>query len=970
MNARIAVLAGLGLSAPCAGAEGIDFARDIQPILSENCFQCHGPDTRKRKADLRFDSRAGAFRVKDGRAVIVAGRSGESELLRRLRSLDPDEQMPPPESNRHLSTAQVELIRRWVDEGAVWAEHWAFKRPQRPPLPNSDPNVGSGHPRLEGSVASPCNPIDLFIRKRLADEGLSPSPEASGEKLIRRVTLDLTGLPPTPEEVDEFLADSSPQAYERLVDRLLHSPRYGERMVWEWLDGARYADTNGYQGDPTRSMHYWRDWCIKSLNDNMPFDQFTLWQIAGDLLPQPSVEQLIATGFHRNHMLNGEGGRIAEESRVEYVQDRVETTGAVWLGLTLNCCRCHDHKFDPLTQRDYYQLAAYFNSIDESGATDAHPFARPVLELPSPEHDAKLAEAKRREEAAHSAAESDGDGTWKTLDPIEFSSANGAVLTRRGDGVLVVGGANPLKDTFAVTVAAALQTITAIRIEALPDDSLINHGPGRADNGNYVLTEVRLDGSEFASAEIDFAQNETHQGPTLFDKNVETGWAVMPRFGERHQAVLVLKEPLTRQSSSGRLSIHLDCLSGHRQHVLGCFRLSATDAPRPTLAQPAPEAKKRRDEARRAREAVEKSAPKTMIMRELVQMRPTHILERGAYDKPGQSVEHGTPAALPPLPADAPRSRLALARWLISPENPLTARVTVNREWARFFGTGLVKTAEDFGIQGERPSHPELLDWLAVEFVESGWNLKRLHRLIVTSATYRQSSQAIGPSAPTIERDPENRLLARGARFRLSSWMLRDQALSVSGMLEEQLGGAAVKPYQPAGVWEDATFGQIGYQQDQGEALYRRSLYTFWRRIIAPTMFFDVASRQTCTVKTGRTNTPLHALITLNETTFAEAARRLGERLLLDKGFTTDRQRLSQAFRLCTARTLSIDEESVLVSALNRLREKFAADLKSAEKLITVGESKPDASLSPVELAAWAGVSSLLLNLDETLTKE
>ncbi|MGI8603412.1 MAG: PSD1 and planctomycete cytochrome C domain-containing protein [Verrucomicrobiales bacterium] len=965
MKVWVAAFPVLVLCQPPARAAAVDFAREIQPILSENCFQCHGPDSKERKADLRFDTREGAFRIKDGRAVIVAGRSAESELLRRLLSQDEDEQMPPPNSNRHLTPAQIALIKQWVDEGAVWAEHWAFTRPQRPALPGNL-KEGSSQSRLGLSLAPPCHPIDAFIGQRLGQEGLAFSLEAPRATLIRRVTLDLTGLPPTPEEVDGFLNDSSPQSYRKLVDRLLKSPRYGERMVWEWLEAARYADTNGYQGDPTRSMHYWRDWCIKALNDNMPFDQFTLWQIAGDLLPQPSQEQLIATGFHRNHMLNGEGGRIPEESRVDYVQDRVETTGAVWLGLTLNCCRCHDHKFDPFTQRDYYQFAAYFNSIDESGATDAHPFARPVLDLGSPEYDAKLAEAKQREEAARAAADADRGSGWTTLDPVEFSSAHGATLARREDGAVVVSGVNPLKDTFTVTVTATLPTLTALRIEALPDDTLVNRGPGRADNGNYVLTEVRVDGAEFSSAEVDFSQNDTHRPPTLFDKDSETGWAVMPRFGERHEAVLTFSQPL-EISPSRRLAIRLDCLSGHPQHVLGCFRLSATDAAQPKLSQPGAETKKRLDEARKARESVEKSAPKTMVMRDLPQPRPTYILERGSYDKQRERVEPATPAALPALPGNAPKNRLALAHWMVSPGNPLTGRVAVNREWAKFFGTGLVKTAEDFGVQGERPSHPELLDWLAVDFVESGWDLKQLHRLIVTSAAYRQASQV---TAALAERDPGNRLLARGPRFRLPSWMLRDQALAVSGLLVEELGGAAVKPYQPPGVWEDATFGQIGYQQDRGQALYRRSLYTFWRRIVAPTMFFDVASRQTCAVKTGRTNTPLHALITLNETTFVEAARHLARQLLLDPNRGTDERRLSQAFRACTARTPSIEEMRLLVSALDRLRRNYFADPQAAEKLINVGESKPPPSLAPVELAAWTGVCSMLLNLDETLNKE
>ena len=906
---RIAILLLANAGSIFAGA--IDFSRDIQPILSENCYHCHGPDAKARKAELRLDQKEGAMRSQDGVKVVKPGDSKASELIARIFTTDADDVMPPVKSNRVLTVAQKELLRRWVDDGAKWGEHWAFVAPLRTAVPTiSDFGFRiSGWKKREPARTEeigkretalgqwPKNAIDHFTLDRLLAEGLAPSPEATPEKLCRRLYLDLTGLPPTPGEVDAFvkaftaageeergrqghketrregdtetgLAASPPRplspkdrAVENLADRLLASPRYGERMVWEWLEAARYADTNGYQGDPTRAMWYWRDWAIGAFNANMPFDKFTIEQIAGDLLPDPARGQLIATGFHRNHMINGEGGRIAEESRVDYVQDRVETTGTVWLGLTFNCCRCHDHKFDPILQREYYQLAAYFNSIEESGANDSGGLAKPILSLASPEQDKELAELDRK-----------------------------------------------LKEA----------------------------GAARSE------IEKRLRAVQSA--------------------------AVNPK---------AKKNP----------------------------ELAAAD--------------KIAESAKKARADFEKAMPRTMIMRERAEPRDTFILVKGAYNQYADKVAHGVPAKLPPLPADATKNRLALARWLVAPENPLTARVTVNRLWQQFFGTGIVKTADNFGVQSDAPSHPELLDWLAVDFRESGWDVKRMVRLVVTSATYRQESGAgnqksevggqksevggqksevggqksevggqkseVGGQKPErspgasltsdlrfptsdFERDPENRLLARGPRHRLPSWMLRDQALAVSGLLVEKVGGPPVKTYQPPGVWEDATFGQIKFSQDHGEALYRRSLYIFWRRIVAPTVFFDVANRQGCSVKTGRTNTPLHALITMNDITFVEAARALAQRTLLAPG--DDAARIAVMFRRCTARLPSENESRVLLERLRILRETYREDGDAAQKLLAVGESKADASLPAAELAAWTGIATIALNLDETLSSE
>lgn len=1001
-----------------AAEKPVDFSREVLPILSENCFLCHGPDAKTREAELRLDSFAGATAK-----AIVPGNSDDSVAIRRIYSSDPDERMPPPAAKRSLTEEQKQVLKRWVDEGAQYAKHWAFTPPVRPPVPVA------GGARLQTDTANAAaplrNPVDAFVAARLAAEGLQLSPAAEKAKLLRRLALDLSGLPPTLEQLDAFLADPSDAAYEQAVDRLLESPRYGERMVWEWLDAARYADTNGYQGDPTRAMWYWRDWAIAALNSNMPFDQFTVEQLAGDLLPAPTLEQLVATGFHRNHMINGEGGRIAEESRVEYVQDRVETTATVWMGLTLTCCRCHDHKYDPFTQKEYYQLAAYFNSIEESGANDAGGLANPVLALVSPELQRNIDALKSQEQEAEQALAAlqqqvsgeqpqwektllGGDGrlaapSWTPLTATVLTSEQGAALAQQDDRSILAAGANPATDDYLITVQPQAEAITGFRLEALPDASFPSQGPGRAENGNFVLSELTLqaDGRpvELSAVAADFSQ-QGWDAAGAFDGNPASGWAVLPEFGKPHSLVFAPRTPLgqTGGTEGMPLSFRLAFRFGG-QHSLGRFRLSATADPpelvrlpeniRTILARPAGErseaerqqltqfyldshpllaaAKSRRDTSRKARGDAEKSAPRTMVMRDRAEPRETFVLAKGAYNAPGDKVEHGVLTGLSPLPAGLPANRLALARWLVAAEHPLTARVAVNRLWQQFFGLGLVKSSEDFGVQGDKPSHPELLDWLAVEFRESGWNVKQLVRLIVTSSTYRQSSHLPPGMA---ERDPDNRLLARGPRYRLPSWMLRDQALAAGGLLVERLGGPPVKGYQPDGVWEDATFGQIRYSQDHGEALYRRSLYTFWRRIVAPTIFFDVANRQNCTVKSSRTNSPLHALVTLNDVTFVEAARGLAQRTLLSKTAGDDTGRLAEMFRRCTCRAPQAGELDLLSQRLGALRSAYAQDSDAARKLIAVGEMPADATIDPGELASWESLALMMLNLDETITKE
>jgi hypothetical protein len=775
----------------------IRFATQIRPILSDYCFACHGPDAKARKADLRLDTEAGAFATLTRGKPFVGGHPEQSRAYLRMTEKDPSRRMPPPDFHKELKPDQIALIKQWIQQGAKWEGHWAYIAPVRPAVPSiATLKLSAVDSRTFGSkllLSSHQSPIDLFILARLLKENLRPSPQASPETLIRRVSLDLTGLPPTIAEMDAFLADKRPDAYERLVDRLLASPRFGERWVWEWLDAARYSDTNGYQEDRERPTWPWRDWCVNAINRNMPFDQFTIEQIAGDLLPSPSTDQLIATGFQRNCMLNGEGGRIPEESRVEYVVDRVETVSATWLGLTMGCARCHDHKFDPISQRDFYSMYAYFNQVEESGAVDFDGLARPVLPLPN---------------------------------------------------------------------------------EAQAKDIV-----------------------------------------------------------EKRQAVAALEAKLAA--------------------------LAKDDSSRSEL-------QKQVDAARKVRDQAERAPLHVMVMRDRKDPRETRVLIRGAYDKPGDKVGFGTPAALPPLPSDAPANRLALAKWLVDAKNPLTARVVVNRMWQTLFGMGLVKTTEDFGVQSERPSHPELLDWLAVEFRECGWDVKRMVKLMVTSETYKQNSRT---TPALIERDPSNRLLARGPRYRLPSFVLRDQALAVSGLLVEKLGGPPVKPYQPEGVWEDFSYGKIRYTQDHGDALYRRSLYTFWRRSVAPTTLFDVSGRRVCTVRVERTNTPLQALTLLNDTTFVEAARKFAERAMKEGGATPE-ARLTWMFRVAAGRKPGAKELSALRSGFERRMSGFKADEESAKKLLAVGESKADAALPVAELAAYAASAGVILNLDEVVSKE
>ena len=835
-------LQGWGL-ASASDTGPIDFNRDIRPILAENCLYCHGQDAQKRQADLRLDVREGAL----AGGAVVPGNAGASSLVERIQSSDADVVMPPPHSNRRLSKAQKTLLSRWIASGAHYAPHWAFAAPQRPEPPSVQ---RADWPRQE---------IDRFILAGLEEAGLVPSPEADRPTLIRRLHADLIGLPPTPAEIDAFVADTDPQAYEKLVDRLLASPHYGERMALPWLDAARYADSNGFQQDGDTWQWMWRDWVVQSLNADMPFEQFSTEQLAGDLLPEATAAQKIASAFNRNHLLNGEGGAIAEEQRFNNLFDRVDTTATTWLGLTMACAQCHDHKYDPLTQRDYYGLLDAFNRVPETGApTWFSPRIRvapPVLELPTPENTARLETLEAELKQAQAEAQ--------TIENAAYAGWR-AGLSASGHPEDATGLPEKIADRLKVAEG-----------ERTPEEK--------------------------AALEADLRRH----------------------FDEKVKKSVVGKYPQLKKRAD---------LEGQRDSYRG------------------------------------DQIPRVMVMSD-AQPRETKILERGDYLSPrGEVVGFSVPAFLPPLPPESPSNRLGLAQWLFHPEHPLTARVQVNRMWQHFFGAGLVKTAEDLGVQSEYPHHLPLLDWLAVEFQNRHWSMKQIHRLIVTSATYRQSSRL---TPEHVAGDPENRLFARAARFRMPSMVLRDWALAASGLLDARVGGPPVYPYQPEQIWEALAITHerdFTYPASHSSDLYRRSLYSFWRRTVSPANMFDAANRQTCHVRGGTTCTPLHALTTLNDTTWVEASRVAAARCM--QSSSDSDQRLQQAFRSVLGRAPTGSDMESLRGMLERQRAHYAADPAAAAALTAVGESPQEAALDRVEQAALAAVCLAIFNLDEALTRE
>ncbi len=973
-------------------AQGIDFARDVLPILSDRCFACHGPDEEARKGDLRLDRRETAL------AAIRPGDADDSALIARITAQD-DGQMPPPESGLALSESEIATLRAWVDGGATWSRHWAFETPTRPALPNVD------------DASWIRNPIDRFVLARLEQAGGRPNRAADPAALLRRVSLDLTGLPPTPSEVRAFVADPSDAAFDAAVDRLLASPHYGERMAWPLLEATRYADTDGYQADPTRTAWPWRDWLVRALNDNLPFDEFTIITLAGDLVPDATLDERAATGLLRNNAHNGEGGRIPEETRVENVFDRTETMATLWMGLTLECARCHDHKYDPISQREYYGLYAFFDQTSETGRGRRGGVLEPVMRYPldagvredrervgaqlqklerrlyGPNRELDEAQAVWEQEtapriaAARAALKPATLGPWRRtsrLAPPEgdatamfshvYPAESVALAHPRERSGSAANGSEP--DHFAAdpklplpidgqplrlpqgqyTVYFARDIVAAsprrMAISLGSDDAIRIWCNGREILGNDTRRGVAAD-QEHVELQLDAGPNR------LVVKIVNTGGAGGIYFRRVDESASSLPTAVVRALlvEPSKRSIE------QRRTLLRHFRRT-TDERFDRVEQ-------RRARLRAQLGKLDEQAPRISVMDELPadRRRTTRILERGNYAAPGEPVTAATPAFLPPVPA-GPADRLTLARWLVDDDHPLTARVAVNRAWQTITGRGLVRTSEDFGRQGERPTHPQLLDWLARWFVDSGWNTKALHRLIVTSATYRQSASA---PAASFRDDPGNAQLARSSRLRLPAWMLRDQAIALSGRLVDRLGGEPVRPYQPAGVWAEATFGTIRYEQDDGDALYRRSLYTFWRRIVGPTVFFDTPPRQTCVVRRSTTNTPLHALTTLNETGFVEAARGLAARA--HAAGTDTRSRLRWMFFAATARDPDASELAELERRHDEARRTFIADPARADALLGVGDAPVGGGVDRPMLAASTVLASIVLNLDEVLTR-
>lgn len=1168
----------LACAMPSSQAAGVDFVRDIRPILSDHCFACHGPDDKARKGGLRLDLKEDAFKAgKSGQTAIVPGKPAESELIRRVSTADEDDLMPPAKFKKPLSRAQVETLSRWVAEGANYQVHWAFERPLRPAVPEFP-----GNPFVK-------NPIDAFVLSTLKAAGLAPSPEADRPTLLRRVALDLTGLPPSPREVQAFVQDKDPDAYGRAVEKLLKSERYGENMVRGWLDAARYADSHGFHIDSQRDIWAYRDWVIRAFNENKPFDQFTIEQLAGDLLPGATREQKIATGYVRCSMSTGEGGAIEAEYQAKYAFDRLETTGAIWLGLTLTCARCHSHKYDPISHQEYYGLLSFFNQMDEPVMDGNQPRPEPILKLPSPTQSRRQQELKARLEALEKSARAPSprlddaqqswsekwhqklSPEWSLLTPLTATSRPKATnqspshLEIRPDGAVLASGPNPEQDLHELRLRYPGGTLSALRLEAMPHASLPHSGPGRSAEGEFKMSEIELEWSskDEKSGEakpkslklgraFSISDKEGADIAKAVDGKSETGWSVPS--STNSTALFVLGEPweipsgseliarLRFEASTNRLALghyrisastskemarrliprfydpwqqigpfplsdlseafarvyppeeQIDLKAAYRgtrgeikwgkrdygdgayhelvheihgvhgvyylhrvleqerdmdarlvfkaheaykvwlngelvawstnrspqaakrvevklrrgENRLLCkvvseatssgfaFKLEAEDenvlppdvAGALALSAEAPKAQRaavrdhfRRQESlsmrRRFREievlkeeqqALEKSIPTTLIAKELAKPRETFLLVRGEYDKKGDKIEPHVPALLHAFPSHSPSNRLGLARWLVDPANPLTPRVTVNRLWQQLLGVGLVKTSEDFGVQSERPSHPELLDWLAVEYVSSGWDTKHLLRLILNSSTYRQTSQA---SAELRARDPENRLLARGPRFRVDAEVLRDVVLAVSGLLVEKVGGPPARPFEPGGLWEAVSFNNVQrYVVDVDQNQYRRGIYTNWKRQSPPPamLAFDAPTREYCVMRRPRTNTPLQALAMLNDPQYVEASNAFAERILEQGGANWD-SRIRYAFQWATGRRPEREEIMPLREVFEGQLEEYRRNPAAVEALLSVRSFRPGKSWNRAELAAWSSVSSVLLNLDETLTK-
>jgi hypothetical protein len=1016
-------------TATAVAADGdVNFSRDILPLLSNSCFTCHGPDEANRQSELRLDRHESALmKQESGRAALVPGHSDQSELFRRIASSDADIQMPPPDSDRKLNDAQIALIKKWIDGGAEWSGHWAFQSPEKPQVPSA----------VEGWQTN--GPVDNFLHAKLKTANLAPEDRAGKEALIRRVTLDLTGLPATISEVDQFLADDSDKAFEHVVDRLLSSQKYGENMARIWLDAARYGDTHGLHLDNERSIWPYRDWVIKSFNSNQPFDQFTIEQIAGDLLPDPTLSQRVATGFNRCNVTTSEGGSIDDEYYMRYAVDRVETTSTVWLGLTAGCAACHDHKFDPLTQKEFYQLFSYYFSLTERAMDGNALLPPPAVKVPSTAQlqqqgqykqeltsiDATIAKllsefnytdpkptevlGKLSEEQfiwiddeIPPGAKPEGNSPWQFVEAPDHPVHSGKkshVRTGAGDAItqhFFTGATDKLKigentRLFAYAYLDPKNPPQTLQLQfndgkwdhraswgadkaflAGRNDALNRQMGKLPETGKWVRLEVdasavglppgsELNGWAFTqvggtvhwdTAGIVSQSLSDEQKRSLFAWEQFRGKSKQPALPDEIQKLLDVEKAKRTPEQTAQLTRY------YKQHV--------HPESRSTLAEPLAA----QNELKRKIGDIENAIPSTLVMEDRPEPRQAHVLERGQYTEKREAVSSAVPEWLAPPVANAPTNRLGLAEWLVQPKHPLTSRVTVNRFWQQFFGTGLVKTSEDFGVQGEQPSHPELLDWLAVDFVESGWDVKRFVKQIVMSSTYQQSSRV---SPEKLAADSENRLLARGPRFRLDAEVIRDQALALSGLLIDTIGGKSVKPYQPAGLWKPVGFGGSNtsvFVQDKGDKLFRRSMYTFWKRTVPPPSMvtFDAPNRETCQVRRARTNTPLQALVLMNDVQYVEAARKFAERVITEGGAGVD-ERVTFAFRSVLSRQPNTNELQSLTNLFEEYKSIFRGDPESATKFLSAGESPVNDQLDPNELAAWSMVTHLLLNLSETVTK-
>jgi hypothetical protein len=1025
----------------------LQYNRDIRPILAANCFRCHGPDKAARQGELRLDNSDAATGNRDGRRAIHPGRPANSELVRRIMSTDGDIRMPPEDSGSVLRVDEIETLRRWIQQGAKYQTHWSFMAPRRPVPPTVQ------------DQSWPKNFIDRFVLARLDREKLKPSREADTTTLIRRVTLDLTGLPPTLSEIDTFERQwrNEPEiAYRQLVDRLLASPRYGERMALGWLDAARYADTNGYFTDNDRTMWPWRDWVIKSFNANMPFDQFTIEQLAGDLLPNASVDQKIASGFNRNHMVNNETGIIEEEFRVEYVVDRVDTTAAVWMGLTLGCARCHDHKYDPVTMRDFYRFFAFFNNVPERGLSGSSGNAAPFLKVPATDQvleinrlRLKVADAERRFAAAkkqlaaaqtkweltaldnlrelpndklvaHFALDNELLSTAKIGDVERVAGMIGNAVRFKGGACVQFSDRGDFERTDAFSFGAWINASSAgcvlsktidaedmrgFDVTLRKNKAIVNLVHQWNRNAIQITTRSTIPSRQWQHLMVTYDGSSRATGVRVYLDGllqpVEINRDTLSK-SIRNDQPLRLGQRQASASFSGMIDdvrLYAKGLSASEVNRLASSQLVQGIVSRPVAKRSAGQVRKLRkwflenhadkrlalassrlETIKSHQTQLLKNVPTTMVMQDSLKRRQSFVLLRGEYDQRGDKVDPGVPTFLDPSAhrtgdakaafnnSKGQSNRLDLAQWLVNPSNPLTARVTVNRLWQQLFGVGIVKTVDDLGTQGEWPSHPELLDWLAIEFVESGWNLKHLLRLIVCSATYRQTSAA---NADRFRADRENRMLARGPRIRLDAETIRDSALAIGGLLVERIGGASVKPYQPDGLWKDVTYdSNSSYAQGTGAALYRRSLYTFWKRQSPPPnlLVFDAPTRETCNVQRSRTNTPLQALVLMNDPTFVEAARTLAERAML--AAETPTSRIVYAFRTATSRWPTIHELQTLLNVFLDQQNAFKQSPSDALKLLTVGESLRNKSLNKTDHAALTTVANIILSLDETITRE